>query len=169
MLKFKVTPQLNKFKFCLKPLSAGHLLKFGNFKPLKKTLKTFLFLGMRCKHCSKRFISSDAYKKHRNDNHKVKSITINGPNNNACQFKQQKAKGKIFHYYCFECFETSFKVQFKKNIVSCTVDTNGPVSKKKNFQTGSFSFSTTIETSARKNFNKFDLTTQKLNQNVSKT
>ena len=56
--------------------------------------------------------------------------------------------------------------------MSCKVEPtkyeNGRVSKKPNFQPGSFSFSPTIETSTTENFNKFDLTTPKLNQNVSK-
>ena len=80
----------------------------------------------------------------------------------------KKQKEKYFITTVLNVLKPFLKFNYKKNIVSCTVDTNGPVSKKKNFQPGSFSFSTTIETSARKNFNKFDLTSQKLNQNVSK-
>ena len=45
--------------------------------------KFFLFSGIRCNYCSKRFISSDAYKKY-HDNHIVKSITINDQNVIAC-------------------------------------------------------------------------------------
>ena len=133
--------------------------------------KFFLFSGILCKHCSKRFISSDAYKKHRHDNHIVKSITINGQNVIAYQCKQQKAKGKRFHYHCFKCFKPVLKFNYKKGIVICKVEPtkyeNGRVSKKPNFQPSSFSFSPAIETSTPESFNKFDLTTPKLNQNVS--
>ena len=56
--------------------------------------------------------------------------------------------------------------------MSCKVDTtkyeNGRASKKPNFQPGFFSVSPTIEKLTPENFNKFDLTTPKLNQNVCK-
>ena len=66
----------------------------------------------------------------------------------------------------------SLKFSYKKHIVSCKAEPtkyeNGRVSKKPNFRPGSFSFSPTIKVSTPENFNKFDLTNPKLNQNVSK-
>lgn len=84
----------------------------------------------------------------------------------------KKQKEKDFITTVLNVLKPVLKFSYKKDIVSCTVDTtkyeNGRVSKKQNFQPGSFSFSPTIETSAPENFSKFDLTTQKLNQNVGK-
>ena len=66
--------------------------------------------------CFQRFISSDAYKKHRHGNHIVKSTTINSQNVMECQCKQQKAKGKRYHYHCFKCLKPVLKFNYKKHI-----------------------------------------------------